>query len=129
MNGRPGFWRLWVVGAALWLGLAALGTGDVWQDVWHTDSTWAQLDADARKAEHALSACRAVPLPQREWKDCELRQRLYMAARGRLLGGHVFQAPKLVPTVLIGPPLIVLGIGLLLAWIARGFDPREETNA
>lgn len=129
MNGRPGFWRLWIIGAALWVVLAALGTGDLLQIVWHPDKTWAQLDADVRDAEHALSACRAKPLPQREWNDCELRERLSMAARGRLLGGNVFQAHRFVPAVLIGPPLTVLGLGLLLAWMARGFDRREGTNA
>lgn len=62
MNWRRGFWASWIAWVALWVGLAAMGTGD------------------------------------------------------------------LVPVVLIGPPLTVLGLGLLLAWIARGIDRSEGTN-
>lgn len=111
VNWGTGLFRLWIVSAVLWWAVA----GWVSWDDYRRRPFWEQ--APPMPPELCKEAVGQVEKPDAiDWNavaDCERRQAGAVTERHQLIAWHIG-----VPLV---PPLIVLGIGIALTWVARGF--------
>ena len=107
MNWKRGLVQLWVVGTLIWL--AAVGTfvaADVFTQTFRT------------RTDKERAACNQYPEDSERYYSCEsptvIRQ---------------FNTSKLIADfpIFLGPPLVVLTLGMALSWAISGFAKRPPS--
>jgi hypothetical protein len=110
VNWRKGFFRVWVLGAVLWMPLSALVVAD------------SLVQANRREAETkflADFAARPAPAPDKWWEADPLASDVDAAAEaGAALDASDYSQ---VAAVAFLPRLVVLIAGFALGWVYRGF--------
>lgn len=111
MNWRAGLFRLWLVAAVLWWAVAGWAS---WEN-YERRPFWEH--SPPMPPELCKEAVGQAGKPEAtDWAavaDCERQQAAAVAEHHQVIAWHIG-----VPLV---PPFIVLGIGVALAWVARGF--------
>jgi hypothetical protein len=111
MSWRRGFWRLWLVLSLLWI--VAVGVYAWKEEPWVMSSRMRTcMDAKEAQGANLLSCFEYTEIAR-------LRQ-------GPVGSADIAAAAKEYAAFALIPPLVVLGLGLLGAWVASGFARKGE---
>jgi hypothetical protein len=133
MRWGQGFFRIWLVLSALWIGLAVVlyepkTYTHLWRSVGEVGWQGQQLELNLFKGREELSAeITAWYHEQRPDLDSAAVQRDREEILDGMLRGHrtsLAQA-KTAWLLTVIPPIALFGFGLCIVWIARGFRTRE----
>ena len=138
MTWGRGFFRLWLFLSALWIGLCVyLNEPKTYTTFWravyeakHQDGRIAEFDL-AKKSPAELSA-EVTAWMQAQRPDIDINTIEFQKDRAlllaRLSSQHQPQMAKAKDAWLLTvlPPLALLGLGLCIVWIGRGFRPRSK---
>ena len=100
-----GFWRLWLVGAALWVAVAGY--------VWFSENAIPSWMRDCWELLSFRRGDTGAYLGQTDVEEC---RKVWAAKRTRSLGW------------IFVPPILLLVAGTILGWIFSGFAPRSESH-